>query len=193
MANEAKDVRQILNDLRKSFLSKLPEKIGLLAGLVQKAGEQPASHEIIGELLNAVHKLHGSAGSYGLKDMSEIAGEWELLLQGYREHKLTLNNGGMEKTSAFLAELQEALKAVDSSDPVPDFHSAISAPEPVSDIQRPAGKKPRILLVEDDHDLMDLLYAALEVSGMEIMAAADVFTAFEMLRSKPFQPGDHGL
>ncbi|TPV94714.1 MAG: response regulator [Myxococcales bacterium FL481] len=53
----------------------LPDRVGRLGELIQKARREPAALE---SLRSDLHRLHGTAGSYGFSDISEIAGELEL-------------------------------------------------------------------------------------------------------------------
>ena len=49
--------------------------------------------------------------------------------------------------------------------------------------------RPRILVVEDDPDIMRCLQIRLEVSGLEVLAASDLATALELAEQSPPDAG----
>jgi len=103
MGNEDQDVLRALARMRINFLGRLPARIAELEQLLQESASAPAA-ETRGRLLNAVHKLHGTAGSFGLKELSEIAGEWEKHL---REGP-GLESCGLARMRGWLGEIRAA-------------------------------------------------------------------------------------
>jgi class 3 adenylate cyclase/DNA-binding response OmpR family regulator len=180
------EVLKILKDLRQGFLDKLPEKIQQLSGLVDRAMEQPRDHERIGALLNAVHKLHGTAGTYGLHEVSEVAGAWEQELQTAREAGAGLDDAAVAGAQRRFREVKAAsLSAGDPGKETP-LHPAVADGDRMSDAHKSAGKNPLVLLVEDDADLRELLRSTLEIFGLSVSSAADVATAIELFRDRRF-------
>ena len=108
MTDKAKDVSQELEAIRGVYKKNLPEKFSNFEKLLQKIAEEPDNSEIIGELLTAVHKFHGSAGSYGFDNVSKIAGEWEQMLQTIHADGTTLEESQIGKMRDYLKDIKKA-------------------------------------------------------------------------------------
>lgn len=70
-----------LEPLRREYRRNFPEKLAALARCVDALAEAPSAAKTHAALLLAVHRLHGSAATYGLEDAGEILGAWESQLR----------------------------------------------------------------------------------------------------------------
>lgn len=64
----------------KRYFASLPAKVENLRALLAAVREAPADDSARENLRNALHKIHGSAGSYGCDDLGMLAGACEALL-----------------------------------------------------------------------------------------------------------------
>lgn len=62
------------------YAAGLTAKMETLRSLVDALAGDPACAERRGALLDAVHKIRGSAGAYGFGELSRIAADWEALI-----------------------------------------------------------------------------------------------------------------
>lgn len=67
-------------ELRRAYLGSLPGKLAAMEHLVESLLEHPDDDYRLQALRLAVHRLAGTAGSYGLEAVSELACAWELRL-----------------------------------------------------------------------------------------------------------------
>lgn len=64
-------------ELQAEYRKSLQGKLLILTRLVTRLVEHPEDLEVFEALRTCVHKIHGSAGSFGLERLSQVAGEWE--------------------------------------------------------------------------------------------------------------------
>lgn len=64
-------------ELRTEYKKGLPKKFSTLTRLVTCLVEHPEDREAFDALCTCVHKIRGSAGSFGLDRLSQAAAEWE--------------------------------------------------------------------------------------------------------------------
>jgi len=72
--------RQVLLQMRKTYLDELPEKLDGLEGLLLEIERNGSDTERFDELYRAVHSLKGSAGTFGLAIVTTICHQLEDLL-----------------------------------------------------------------------------------------------------------------
>lgn len=65
--------------LLKAYRASIPHKLDTLAALVRQS-QSPVDVKSFEDLRMAVHKLAGSAGTYGFTEVSEICKTWEQFL-----------------------------------------------------------------------------------------------------------------
>ncbi|MDX1698716.1 MAG: Hpt domain-containing protein [Thiohalobacterales bacterium] len=94
--------RQELEALYRSYTLSLPVK---LDGIRDIAGLLPGEHDtgaVLRELVAAVHKVAGSAGTYGCPDVSSAARDCEILINGWLD-------AGTDPATRERTELEKAL------------------------------------------------------------------------------------
>lgn len=96
------DDAQLLSDLEAEFTAELPGKLAHLQQAVREFAAQPTPQSYSAALMQA-HKLHGSAGMYGLNELGERAGLLEKML---REAEPGSANGGMHQLDARTQAMQ---------------------------------------------------------------------------------------
>jgi chemotaxis protein histidine kinase CheA len=142
-----------LQRLKEEYAERLPEKMAHLDGLVRQLAHPDSSGEVLAALALAVHRMHGSAGTYGFLHAGRVAGEWEKALEPLRKTGLPLERGDFDLMTAYFRDLQSAIASQDST-PERDRATLALVPDAAPEPPGAAGaRKPRILLVEDDRDL----------------------------------------
>jgi DNA-binding response OmpR family regulator len=100
------DDAQLISDLEAEFSAELPEKLERLRLAVQEFTQRPSNDSYEAALL-LVHKLHGSAGMYGMDALGERAGHLEKMLREAAPQGGHVKPELLVRTEAMLAVLQE--------------------------------------------------------------------------------------
>lgn len=111
-------------ELRREYAQTLPDKYAHVERRLAELLAAPADAARLETLLLAVHRLHGSAGSYGFEELGRLAGEWEAQLLALRDAGGPPAPGALESMGARL----EALRCADSPEPTP-CPAPVRAPE----------------------------------------------------------------
>jgi class 3 adenylate cyclase/DNA-binding response OmpR family regulator len=165
-------------ELRRDYLRTLPDKLDTLRrqleALVASPGEAAAREVLLGSL----HRLHGSAGSYGFADVGRLAGVWELeLVRGARPVTPT----ALQHMRSWLASMQRQLEPVHDAPLTPPPSEAL-----VAGIRAALGRDPRVLVVEDDPDLAAFVVRTLESLAIGCVALGNPTEALALLRRENF-------
>jgi len=71
-------LEDVLTTLRKEYLNELPQRFSELRNCIQLAKEsQEKQHEALAKAHTVAHKLAGTAGSYGLTELSVAAAAFD--------------------------------------------------------------------------------------------------------------------
>jgi len=186
MPSNPNEMKKILKELHDSFLGRLPEKVSAIGQFLEQAVARPGDDEPMVSLLNAVHKLHGSAGSYGVHNIGNIAGEWEHELRTIRESKKPPDAPAILKMQNFLRDIKAALEMTREPGIAQPLRPPVMTREKMAEDNKAFDKKASILLVEDDSDLRDLLCSTLNAFGLAIKSAPDVSAALELFKANRF-------
>ncbi|WP_152547664.1 PAS domain S-box protein [Nitrincola lacisaponensis] len=145
--------------LREQFIAQLPEKMHAIA---QQAGcidlTSPTHSELLA-LHRLLHNLTGSAGTFGLHSLSDMARQTERLLDHLR------NTEDKVEQQAIASALSVALQRMDKlARSAPDRHApSLTAPKVM---RPPKGKRsPLLYVVEDDSQQGQKLIGVLEEAG----------------------------
>lgn len=93
-----------LKELKKQYLVKL-------ASIVDELEKLTNSEIIITELYSIVHKISGTSGMYGLRDISNLATDFEFYLKPLKDDISTINPDELsEKTKKFIQDLKTLVK-----------------------------------------------------------------------------------
>ncbi len=80
MGSDQKDIKKKLDQLKQAYLAALPgkiEEIETAAAAVRGDPFPPEALEGLQSLYQQAHKLSGSGGTFGLSEISDLAGEVE--------------------------------------------------------------------------------------------------------------------
>jgi len=102
------EVEPLLDELRTEYCSALPDRFKAMETLLSslKATHQVADLE---ELYTIVHKISGTAGSFGLNELGNIAGRWEEELDGLKGRKLALHSEKFESMKHYITEMRKSI------------------------------------------------------------------------------------
>lgn len=158
----------VLAELKRQYRERLPSRIEEL-GQALAAGRADPSRLEAARLL--AHRLRGTAGSYGVPQVGEIAGRLEDLLAAAPQHE----GSGRQ----LWYELETALA---------DARLAASNPkDPPGAAPEPSGHPSRALLVvDDDADFLEVARAAARRMSVRILTALGADEALQ-------RAGDHAL
>lgn len=92
-------------ELRREYARTLPGKHAHIERRLVALAATPADPTALEALFAAVHRLHGSAGSYGFTELSRLAGEWE-------QELLVLRDAGGRPSAGALEAMRARLDAL---------------------------------------------------------------------------------
>lgn len=95
------DRDQQLNDLKQYYLSKLPDKITAIELGWQEYLVKPDVEKLL-VLYRQTHNMSGSAGTYGYKELSDIAKKIDKILRA----QSNIDSENKDKITALIAELK---------------------------------------------------------------------------------------
>jgi class 3 adenylate cyclase/CheY-like chemotaxis protein len=173
LAKPAEDFARKVREFRRNYLASFPDKLRDLEALLDRLVAGGGTDELE-DLKMRLHRLKGSAGTYGLPAAGAAAAEWEETTEG-------LLTSGAAPSPPELAAMRSHLDSMgtafreESGGDLPAGPQADEAPPDA----------PRILLVEDDPDLLPLLAATLESFGYRVTVAKEVKSAAERFRAQP--------
>ena len=77
-----------LQALKEAYLARLPEELAVLNGLVEQLLDPQQQRQALTQLNQKLHKLAGSAGSFGLPAFGKHAKQLELQTQQWLAEKV---------------------------------------------------------------------------------------------------------
>lgn len=103
------EFRQMLAALSAEFRGELPERLAAINTLWDSvvAGRHDAAQ--MDELIRAVHKIAGSAGTFGLAALGDAAAAMEARLEPYRGTAQRLDDVVREDITGLLNQLRQAV------------------------------------------------------------------------------------
>ena len=156
------------DDLRASYAASLPAKIACLRDLVADAAARPADPGPLSDLAHGLHRLAGSAGSYGFPEISSALGPWARLVMSASATRAPVRARDLDELRRCLGFV--AARAQDPGAPLPERLPC-----------RGPARSARIVVVDDNVDDRRLLRALLEIH-YQVAAHADGAKALEAMR-----------
>lgn len=102
-------------ELKRQYLRSLAGKLSILEALVEGLQQNPNDGELLEQLTTAVHKIHGSAGTYGLSELTLATREWERTMFTAQEESRKLTDREMDEIQGYLREFRSlVLKLLES-------------------------------------------------------------------------------
>ena len=170
--------------LRAEYTRALPQMTEGLVQAVQKIREDHERTSWIRDALRRSHNIHGTAGSYGLNEISNAAARIEEQLRGLQ--KLGRINWGEIDLAVESIEEEVARTPVTKSDRV-RARSSIAAAPPVSagthaTLEAPlsAALGPKVLVLEDDSAMVAYLRSAFDESLLQMVVASTADDAISL-------------
>lgn len=106
-------------ELARDYELALPEKYDQIEGRLAALCRTPDSVAAFDALLAAVHRLHGSAGSFGFVELSRQAGEWERQLLELRAAARVPGDAALAHMQARLGALRQLAAGAAHMPPAP--------------------------------------------------------------------------
>lgn len=154
-------LEQTLKALREDYAENLPTALATIHKLWAALQEQ-WQVETLDEFYTRIHKIAGSAGSFGFNELSQVARELEVFLQELQRRTTSANEVERSNIEEHLKAIEQAAQVRDGSaeairEDVPDSELVV---EPI------VGKL--LYLVDDDTDLSNYLALQLRHTGFEV-------------------------
>jgi len=100
-----------LRTLRERFRETSAGTIALLEDLARQLGVDPAAPETIAALRRELHRVHGTAGSYGFSEASRLAAKLELRVEGWEQEPTLERTQRATIIGHFVSALRLAMSA----------------------------------------------------------------------------------
>lgn len=176
---EAPESDDFLDDLKNEYRASIPEKIAKIESLI-KAIETGFSNETVTTLKKELHKIAGSAGSYGFEEVSRFCKKKEVSLEEdlkdierYRDKEEWLNSLWF-----FFNNMKLAFETSESENTLEKELS--HKPVAVSGVH--------LYVIDDDQDLVRLIKESGKASGLIVEGAFSIDEGLEKLKDHAFQP-----
>ena len=142
-----------------------------LGACADRLEQHPSDRDALETFRREVHKVHGSAGSYGFPDASELAAGMEETAKDWLAHadEVQLDRGAVARW--FIKRLTEFIEPDQTAAPAAPARRATMAETSV----------PEVICVEDDHSLAELLAYGLESRGYRYATYRNGAEALEAL------------
>ncbi|MGB5260093.1 MAG: Hpt domain-containing protein [Gammaproteobacteria bacterium] len=108
-------LRQQLDELFKGYILRLPEKLESIRDIVNSLHTDRDTGRVLSELQTLVHKLAGSAGTYGCPDVGRAARDYELLVTSHLDSDTGLATEDHAQFEERYADLAMAVELVINS------------------------------------------------------------------------------
>lgn len=160
-----------LGELREQYQASIPEKLKQFDRIVQLIHSTPTQSSL-NELFEFIHKIAGSAGSYGFEEVSVLCKEFEVKVQEEKSHGDNLNDAFVTEIDAFAEKFAQAF----TKQKEPAVHD------------EPSIEHIDIFVIDDDEDLLKLLVAMGKKKGMTVVGESHPSKAKERFYEENFSP-----
>lgn len=143
------DPAEIPPGLLQDYLESTRIQLGTLAGLADRLAAAGDDVATLGQFRREVHKVRGSAGSYGFPEASRLAAGMEETVKDWLAHSSDddLDRGAL--AGWFVGRLAEALKL--------EMPGGGAASRPPAPAETSGEAPPEVIVVEDDAGFVELL------------------------------------
>lgn len=160
--------------LKRQYASTINSKLSLLADLIKRTQLHPERAELT-ELKGAVHKIGGSAGSYGFSNVSLLCKELDSQVSERLARPALIN-------AHWLFSLNEYLQKVKDS-----FNAEPLLPGEAT-IEGSKNHRQSVYIVDYENSFLDLLDSVKGQFSIELSLESDPLKAIELLKSPTFNP-----
>ncbi len=163
--------------LREKFRTSTIKTLDAFRALALQLAAAPTSPEVLDALRRELHRIRGTAGSYGYEDASQLAGKLEERAVRWVAEPTLDTNDRATMIAHFVSVLEVAFE-VGSTGVAGDTAAAArsttasGAPIPRKSGQIPSPDFPDVILVEDDVALSEMLQFGLRSAGYTYQAYA---------------------
>jgi chemotaxis protein histidine kinase CheA len=98
--------QQELDELVKSYLQRLPGKLESIQRVASSLHAAADTRKVLHELRTLVHRLSGSAGTYGCPDVGKAARDYENLIDIYLKFGIDSDSEDYEQLEKRLGKLE---------------------------------------------------------------------------------------
>ena len=183
------DTTEALRALRERYRATISNTVAAFRRLSAQLASNPTAPEVVEALRRELHRIHGTAGSYGFTDASRLAAELEAAAIRWTADA-TLD---LARRAAMTADFATSLElsvggATDTSSS--ETQRAVAAPPlgttspPAVELPKPAaivGSSAELIIVEDDEPLVEMLSYAFRTAGYSFLRYSSGPEALEAL------------
>lgn len=119
MTKMSDPIEEALAELGREYRDGLPARLAAIRAAVERARERPTEGALTLDALQLVHRLHGTAGSFGLRELGAAAGRLEEALAQVAVDSALAPREAWALVGARLAALIEA-----------ESHAQLTGPSP---------------------------------------------------------------
>lgn len=157
------DTNDALRVLRERYRATIANTVAALRQLAQQLTRTPSAPEIVDALRRELHRIHGTAGSYGFADASRLAAELEQAAVRWAiDPEMDVDRRG-NMTAEFADALELCVEGAASTDPTPE---PAQPPAPRATEQTSPSRATELVIVEDDPSLVEMLSYAFTTAGL---------------------------
>lgn len=157
------DTNEALRVLRDRYRGTIANTVAALRQIAEQLASAPTAPEVVDELRRELHRVHGTAGSYGFADASRLAAELEQAAVRWAIDP-TLD---VDRRASMTSDFADALELF-----VEGAEATHATPRPQPPTPRPAAERPEtarqteLVIVEDDPSLVEMLSYAFTTAGL---------------------------
>jgi diguanylate cyclase (GGDEF)-like protein len=174
---------QTFGQLKEQYIKRSADRIGQIVEMLAVLGQNPTSHELIGQLGRHFHWLAGSGTMYGFPQVSQLGTEGEDYCNALLRDKTQKSRADVSKLKAILNELSVQFKA-DISDSEETTTLTNGKPTVDFDVNRP-----ELLIIDEDQKDLAAMSQQVEDAGIIVRSARSWTAAIAELGKKM----PHGL
>jgi CheY-like chemotaxis protein/HPt (histidine-containing phosphotransfer) domain-containing protein len=159
------DTNDALRVLRERYRSTIANTVAALRQIAEQLRLSPAAPEVVDALRRELHRIHGTAGSYGFADASRLAAELEQAAVRWAIDP-TMD---LDRRSSMTADFAEALELCVEGSPSTHASPAPRAPQAAPRVPSEkcdGARQMELIIVEDDPSLVEMLSYAFTTAGL---------------------------
>jgi CheY-like chemotaxis protein/HPt (histidine-containing phosphotransfer) domain-containing protein len=156
------DTNDALRVLRERYRATIGNTVAALRQIAAQLAASPTAPEVVDALRRELHRVHGTAGSYGFADASRLAAELEQAAVRWAIDPALDTDRRAAMTSEFADALELFVEGTVATAPTPLPQSVARAESEKSD----GGAHTELIIVEDDPSLVEMLSYAFTTAGL---------------------------
>lgn len=155
-----------LRALRERYQATSGNTVEAFRRLATQLSTSPGALEVVETLRRELHRVHGTAGSYGFPEASKLAAAFEEVAIRWAGDAALDREDRARMTGEFASRLAVLLAAAPGTpDTAASQEAPVAALAPVEVVFRPPSDVPDLIVVEDDPSFVEMLQYALGMAG----------------------------